>query len=174
MPEVVLGLGSNLGQRLANLMSALARLEQTETFVPLQVSSIVETDPYGGVPQGPFLNLCVRGDCTLTPPLLLAAVKAAEQAVGRTPSVRWGPREIDIDILLYGDAEFVSPDLTIPHPEFARRNFVLFPLLEVLRPDDGRRGEFSASAGLLAPPRPFQLGAGGPALGQAKVPASTT
>lgn len=95
------------------------------------VSSIYETDPVGPVEQPAFLNLAAAGETDLTPGHLLAGLKAIEQDVGRTPTIRWGPRVVDIDILLYGDRLVETADLSIPHREMTRRAFVLVPLAEI-------------------------------------------
>ena len=94
----------------------------------------METEPFGISEQPRFLNQVLEVEWVGTPRQLLAAAKASERAVGRTPTYRWGPREIDIDILLFGDREVSEPDLQIPHPGLREREFVRGPLLE-LRPD---------------------------------------
>ena len=131
MAEAVLALGSNLGDRAANLQSAIAELAASG-FQLERKSSVWETPPY---PPGqpPFLNAVVTGEISLSPEELLAAAKTIETRVGRTPTYRWGPRVIDIDILFYGKLKFDAPDLVIPHPLIAERAFVLVPLAEVIR-----------------------------------------
>lgn len=133
--RVYLGLGSNLGDREHQLAAALAALEQAEVAVRRR-SPLYETRPVGVVDQPPFLNAVAEADTPLAPLALLAAVKAIERALGRVPGPRWGPRAIDIDILLYGDARVVccEPWLEIPHPRLWERQFVLVPLAD-LRPD---------------------------------------
>ncbi|MCH8007719.1 MAG: 2-amino-4-hydroxy-6-hydroxymethyldihydropteridine diphosphokinase [Chloroflexi bacterium] len=126
---VYLGLGSNLGDRRKNLSAALDRLPP-EVLVKA-VSSLYETDPVGPRDQQDFYNAVCRASTSLEPRELLAHVKQVERDVGRTDGPRWGPRVIDIDILLYGDATFDQPELRIPHRELAKRAFVLVPLAEL-------------------------------------------
>lgn len=126
---VYLGLGSNLGDRRQNLSAALNQIEP-EVHVEA-VSALYETDPVGPQDQPAYYNAACRAVTRLTPRALLERVKAVERALGRQAGPRWGPRLIDIDILLYGE-ELVDEDgLRIPHPELARRAFVLGPLVEV-------------------------------------------
>jgi 2-amino-4-hydroxy-6-hydroxymethyldihydropteridine diphosphokinase len=126
-----LGLGSNLGDRLAALQRA-ADLLAGEPGVTLTRSSRVwETDPVGGPPQPDFLNAVVRAETDLEPAGLLAACQRVEAALGRVRAERWGPRTIDVDLLLYGARTIDTPDLTVPHPRMVERAFVLMPLLEV-------------------------------------------
>ena len=128
-----LGLGGNLGDRLAALTDALALLDATPGLRRVSCSSVYETEPWGVTDQPSFLNLAAGFETTLSPPDLLAACKKVESQVGRTESYRWGPRLIDVDILLYGDAVVNSavPDLQIPHARLAERAFVLVPLAEI-------------------------------------------
>lgn len=128
-----LGLGGNLGDRLAALTEALALLDATPGMRMLTCSSVYETEPWGVVDQPRFLNLAAGFATTLFPPDLLAVCKQVESQVGRTESYRWGPRLIDVDILLYGDAvvNIPDPDLQIPHARLAERAFVLVPLTEI-------------------------------------------
>ncbi len=137
-----LGLGSNLGDRLATLQRA-ADLLDAEPGVTLVASSRVwETDPIGGPPQPDYLNVVLRIETDLTAHELLAAGQRVEASLGRVREVRWGPRTIDVDIELFGDETVDDPDLTIPHPRMLERAFVVLPLLE-LEPDpvlpDGTR-----------------------------------
>ena len=126
---VYLGLGSNLGDRQKNLSAALDRLPP-EVLVKA-VSSLYETDPVGPRDQQDFYNAVCRASTSLEPRQLLAHVKQVERDVGRTDGPRWGPRVIDIDILLYGDATVDQPELQVPHREMANRAFVLVPLAEL-------------------------------------------
>jgi 2-amino-4-hydroxy-6-hydroxymethyldihydropteridine diphosphokinase len=132
-----LGLGSNVGDRRANLQAAVALLWAHGVTV-LASSSVYETEPVGEITdQRPFLNACVRVETDLDPEALLDACKAAERALGRELGegyVRHGPRPIDVDLLLLGDAAYDSHRLTLPHREVTARRFVLIPLLE-LDPD---------------------------------------
>ena len=127
-----LGLGSNEGDRLANLRAAVDALERRGVGV-LAASSVYETAPQGEVTDQPdFLNACLRVRTTLGPEQLLDESKEVERELGRTPGgVRHGPRPIDVDVLLLGDLEFRSDRLSLPHPEVRSRRFVLEPLLEL-------------------------------------------
>lgn len=127
--QVYLGLGSNLGDRQANLARALKLLGE-RLHVEL-VSSIYETEPVGYAEQPPFLNAICRAQTELGPMQLLSLVKGIEASLGRVPSFPNAPRPIDIDIIFYGDRVMETPDLTIPHPRLEERAFVLIPLLEV-------------------------------------------
>jgi len=129
MARVYLGLGSNLGEREQNLATALARLQ--ERLRLLTVSSLYETAPWGITEQPPFLNAAIAVETELSPAELLAFIKGVEREMGRQPSGRWGPRLIDIDILLYGDLVLQTPDVVVPHPHLAERAFVLVPLAEI-------------------------------------------
>jgi 2-amino-4-hydroxy-6-hydroxymethyldihydropteridine diphosphokinase len=126
---VYLALGSNLGDRRANLQAAIARLAPQIEIE--QVSAVYETEPAYVLDQPRFLNLALRGRTTLAPPALLAALKTIERDLGRTAGTRFGPRLIDLDILLYDDQALASDELTIPHPRMAERPFVLVPLAEI-------------------------------------------
>ena len=130
-----LGLGSNVGDRRANLQAAVADL-WTHDVVVLASSSVYETAPQGEVLDQPdFLNACLRVRTALGPEELLDAAKAVERELGRRPGgVRHGQRPIDVDVLLLGDLEFRSERLSLPHREVTNRRFVLEPLLE-LDPD---------------------------------------
>lgn len=128
--HIYFGLGSNLGDRLQNLRDALAKLG-TLGHVEA-VSSVYETPAWGGVPQPDYLNACVMVDGEFAPPELLHRVKAFEAELGRVPSVRWGERKIDIDILLIDDVVYHSPELDIPHIRIPERMFVLVPLGEIV------------------------------------------
>lgn len=127
--RVYLSLGSNIGDRVGNLHAALKYLSESLKLV--DVSSIYETEPVGVADQPDFLNMAVSADTNLEPLALLDAAKRAEELVGRRPTFRWGPREVDIDILLYGDRTILADRLSIPHPEMVRRAFVLVPLAEI-------------------------------------------
>ncbi len=133
MTVCYLGLGSNLGDRAQNLERARIELEARGARI-LRQSSVHETEPFGVRAQPWFLNQVLEVDWPGTPRALLTTTQAVEAAVGRTESFRWGPREIDVDILLFGDLVVTEDDLTIPHAGLAEREFVLAPLHE-LRPD---------------------------------------
>ena len=128
--RVFLSLGSNVGDRRGYLEEALARLE-AEAIHVVRTSSVYESAPWGPVPQGPFLNLVAEVRTTLEPRALLACAQRVETALGRARQVRWGPRTVDVDVLLYGDRVVCEPDLEIPHPRLRQRAFVLVPLFEV-------------------------------------------
>ena len=137
-----LGLGSNLGDRLANLQAAVDRL-RGEAGVRLAASSRVwETAPVGGPPQPDYLNSVLRAETDLSPRDLLDACRRVEESLGRERTERWGARTIDVDILLYDGQTVDEPDLIVPHPRMNERAFVVLPLLE-LDPDpvlpDGTR-----------------------------------
>ena len=127
-----LGLGSNVGDRHANLQAAVEELWVHGVEV-LASSSVYETEPVGEVlDQRAFLNCCVRIETELAPEALLDACKEIERALGRAPGgVRHGPRPIDVDVLLLGDGSYSSERLTLPHREVTSRRFVLVPLLEL-------------------------------------------
>ena len=131
-----LGLGSNLGQREANLAQAVGRLARSHQVQVLRSSSIYETEPWGFTHQPRFLNAALEITAGIPPVSLLELVKAVETTIGRQPTFRWGPRLIDIDILLYGNQVIQQddPDLQIPHPRLAERAFALVTLAE-LAPD---------------------------------------
>jgi 2-amino-4-hydroxy-6-hydroxymethyldihydropteridine diphosphokinase len=128
--RVYLGLGSNLGSRVRNLSAARRRLRQKGVRIVRQ-SHVLETEPWGVLDQPRFLNQVVEGDWEGTPRQLLKAIKEVEREGGRTRTRRWGPRVIDVDILLFGDQHIRVPGLTIPHPRIAERPFVLQSLDEL-------------------------------------------
>jgi 2-amino-4-hydroxy-6-hydroxymethyldihydropteridine diphosphokinase len=128
-----LGLGSNVGDRRANLQAAVDRLPGKGVAV-LAASSTYDTDPVGLVLDQPaFLNACVRIETELEPEALLDACKAVERELGRDleGGIRHGPRPIDVDLLLFGDTEYASERLRLPHEQVTARRFVLIPLLEL-------------------------------------------
>ena len=140
--RVHLSLGSNLGARetaLAGALDALAGLPGTRV---VRVSPVYETAPVGEVDQPPFLNLCAEIETDCAPLELLEAIKVLEGRLGRVPSRRWGPRSIDIDIVLWGDRLVREAALMVPHPEFRNRAFVLRPLADIapeaVDPETGR------------------------------------
>jgi len=129
MPVIYIGLGTNLGDRLANLREAISRLPPR-----IQVtaeSPIYETPPWGMTDQPAFLNMAVKCETSLKPLALLTRLKRIEVALGRTASVRWGPRLIDMDILFYSELVLETPELCIPHPRLHERAFVLVPLADI-------------------------------------------
>ena len=126
-----LSLGSNLGNREETLRKALRQLAAADGVKKLAVSSLYETEPWGKKEQPSFLNIAVSLQTTLTPEDLLALVQAVETELGRVRHERWGPRTIDVDILLIEGVERKTPTLTLPHPYMTERAFVLVPLAEI-------------------------------------------
>ena len=129
---VYLALGTNLGDRLANLKQAVSALPPIVRLVA--ASPVYETPPWGYVEQPAFLNQVIRAETDLDPHALLAYLKQTEINVGRKTTFRYGPRVIDLDILFYDEILLNSPELTIPHPNIPERAFVLVPLAD-LNPD---------------------------------------
>ena len=130
--DLVLGLGSNLGDRLANLREAVASISKLAGVIVVARSKVYETDPVGGPEQGAFLNAAVRVECTLAPIALLDALQAIEHDLGRVRTVRWGARTIDIDVLWIADGTTIAdPRLEVPHPSLHERAFAVLPLLDV-------------------------------------------
>ncbi len=126
------GIGSNVGDRVAFARRAVDELKQTDGIDVVTISSIYETSPIGGPPQRSFVNLVVKIDTTLDARQLLEATQGIETRLGREPSdIHWGPRVVDLDILTFGDEKISEPDLEIPHPRMTQRRFVLVPLLEI-------------------------------------------
>ena len=140
-----LGLGTNVGDRLETLTSCLFVLDDTDGIAVEDVSGVYETAPWGVEDQAPFFNAVVRVRTTLGAHELLADCHRTEAAFGRDRDAeqRWGPRTLDIDLLLYGDEVIDTADLQVPHPRLAERAFVLVPLMEVhpggAIPPDGLR-----------------------------------
>ncbi len=129
MTPAHIGLGSNLGDRAAMLAAAVDALAQGADV--RAVSSVYETAPWGRLDQPPFLNCCVAIDTPLAADALLARLKDIEAELGRTRGLRWGPRAIDLDLLLYGGSVIRTPALAVPHPRILERAFVLVPLAEI-------------------------------------------
>ncbi len=125
------GLGSNLGDRAANLARALDLLAATPGVRIVAVSDLHETPPWGYTQQPAFLNAAARLATTLGPRQLLLALKAVERRVGREETFRWGPRVVDLDLLLYSDLRLARRGLEVPHPRLIERAFVLVPLRDV-------------------------------------------
>lgn len=131
MVRAHIALGSNLGDRAAALAAATSRLPDHE-LVLTRTAPVYRTAPVGPPGQPEYYNTVVEVETTKTPEALLEYVKDLERALGRTENVRWGPRVIDLDILLYGDHVIDGPGLVVPHPEMHRRAFVLVPLAELV------------------------------------------
>jgi len=127
--RVFLGIGSNLGNRRENLQKAIAALQKNLHID--RISKIYETQPWGFTDQPAFLNQVLSAETELEPLELLTEIKEIEQEVGRTPTFRYGPRVIDIDILFFDDLILDEENLSIPHPMIAERAFVLVPLDEI-------------------------------------------
>jgi 2-amino-4-hydroxy-6-hydroxymethyldihydropteridine diphosphokinase len=137
-----LGLGSNLGDRLANLQAAVDALQAEPGLRVTTSSRVWETRPVGGPPQPDYLNAVIRIETDLSARDLLDVARRVEARLGRIRKERWGARTMDVDVLLYDDEEVDDPDLVVPHPRMTQRAFVLLPLLD-LEPDpvlpDGTR-----------------------------------
>ncbi len=129
---IVLSIGSNLGNRLENIRSAINLLLSRKVLDRVKCASIYETEPVGFIYQPWFLNTAVSGYTKLSPEELLQECKKIEKDLGRKTRQRWHVREIDIDIIFYENTIFNSQDLAIPHPRMHERNFVLVPLSEIL------------------------------------------
>src|SRR3954447_22004662 len=140
MALVYLSLGSNQGDRVAILREALAALPGATGGRLLRVSRLYETAPWGRADQPAFLNLAVALETPLAPADLLAVLKRLEADAGRTAGPRWGPRPLDLDILLYDSLTLIDPALTIPHPRLLERRFVLQPLADIWPPGTPLRG----------------------------------
>ncbi|EFM10857.1 2-amino-4-hydroxy-6-hydroxymethyldihydropteridine pyrophosphokinase [Paenibacillus curdlanolyticus YK9] len=130
--EGYVALGSNLGDRGETLERAIERLAAHEDIVVERVSDVYETDPVGYTDQPAFLNMAAAIRTRLGPEELLDALQAIEQQLGRVRLVRWGPRTVDLDLLMYGDISQDTERLTLPHPRMMERAFVLVPLRDVL------------------------------------------
>lgn len=126
---VHIALGTNLGERESNLHRAIAAFPPAVTA--LERSPVYETPPWGLAKQPAFLNMVVKGETSLKPLRLLEFLKSLETSMGRVPTIRYGPRLIDLDILFYGDQVLDSPGLSIPHPRLHERAFVLVPLVDL-------------------------------------------
>ena len=129
--KAFIGLGSNLGDREASLRQALEHLAQAPETVVVRASSLYDTEPVGVEDQPHFLNAVAQLETQLTPRQLLWNLMLIERRLGRVRSQRWGPRTIDLDLLLYEDAIIEDDDFQVPHPELSKRSFVLVPLVEL-------------------------------------------
>lgn len=130
MTVAAVALGSNLGDRLSHLCFAVEALSAVGTVVA--TSSVYETSPIGGPEQGPYLNAVAVLETDLDPHALLDALLSIEQEAGRERTIRWGPRTLDLDLVLFGDQTVDDERLTVPHPRLAERRFVLAPLVEAM------------------------------------------
>lgn len=129
MGEILLSLGTNLGDREQNLRQAVIGLSAVCTI--MAISPVYETEPWGETDQPEFLNLCVAATTTIPPHTFLTFAKNLEVEIGRRPSRRWGPRLIDIDLLFYDQLIINDERLVLPHPRLAERPFVLAPLADI-------------------------------------------
>ncbi len=129
--KAYIGLGSNLGDREAQIRAALEAIADLPDTDLLRVSSLYDTEPAGEVDQPNFLNAAALLDTELEPRQLLWNLLLIEKRLGRVRTQPWGPRTIDLDLLLYGDEIIEEDDLRVPHPEIIRRSFVLVPLVEL-------------------------------------------
>ena len=158
MPRAFLGLGSNLGDRLASLRRAVQLLGERGVGV-LRSSRVYETAPVGGPEQPDYLNAVVEVEAEGTARELLEACLSIEEEMGRVRAERWGPRAIDLDVLTFGEEEIDEPGLRVPHPRMHERAFVLAPLLELTadpRLPGGRRAhELRLTPEHLLGARPF-------------------
>ncbi|MBR3082479.1 MAG: 2-amino-4-hydroxy-6-hydroxymethyldihydropteridine diphosphokinase [Clostridiales bacterium] len=141
---VLLSIGSNMGDREANIAFAEERLEECGQIRSLKKASLYETDPVGYTDQPDFLNTCVSFLTTLGPEELLDLTSGIENDCKRVRTIRWGPRTLDIDIIFYGDEKIDTPRLTVPHPRWQERAFVIIPAKELMEldvpvPDDSVR-----------------------------------
>lgn len=130
--QAFIGAGANLGDRAATLRAAVARLRTTPGVTALEVSSIYETEPQGVLNQPLFLNLVIGVETSLSPEQLLAVTATIEQAFGRVRAERWGPRTLDLDLLVFEGETRDTIALQLPHPRMFERRFVVAPLQELL------------------------------------------
>lgn len=130
--DAYIGLGSNMGRRKKNVAAALNALETTREIEVIQVSGLYETDPVGGPEDQPsFINAVAHLKTTLSPERLLAVCINIEESLGRKREIRWGPRTIDLDLLIYDEEIRATPELILPHPLMHERRFVMEPLVEI-------------------------------------------
>jgi len=131
MTKVTLSLGSNIGERFQHLQTAVTKINQNKKISNVLSSSVYETKPVGGPEQDNFLNAVICLDTELTPFELLEFTQKIENEAERIREVRWGPRTLDIDVLVYGNTVIDSEVLSIPHPRISERAFVIIPWLEI-------------------------------------------
>lgn len=143
--EAALSLGGNVGDVAAAFASALEALRAHPQISKLRASRIWRTPPWGKIDQPDFLNMAVAFETTLTPRELLERIRELENKAGRAREERWGPRTLDLDIIIYGEETIEEPDLQIPHPRAHERAFVLIPLAEVM-PDARLDSRFGAQS----------------------------
>ena len=142
MARVFIGIGSNVGDRAAHIAAAVGRMGRLTGTTLVKTSALIETDPVGYTEQGRFLNGAAELETELEPADLLHELKQIERELGRRSQARWGPRTIDLDIVLYDGRVVDEADLQVPHPRMAERTFVLAPLAEIapdaVHPTTGR------------------------------------
>lgn len=131
MVKAYLSLGSNMGDKKQYLYGAIKMLEATDQIWLTKLSSLYETNPWGYTEQDLFMNLVVEIETTLSPIALLDVCQSIEQELGRVRLIKWGPRVIDVDILLYGEEVLNEQRLIVPHPLMTQRDFVMIPLAEI-------------------------------------------
>ena len=131
MNKVYIGLGTNVGDRESNLKDAISELAAVPEIEIVSLSSIYETNPVGYLEQGKFLNMVVCINTTFDAQTLVVTCMKIEQNLGRKREIRWGPRTIDLDILLYNQENIVTKNLIVPHPRMLDRAFVVIPLVEI-------------------------------------------
>jgi len=131
MNHAFISIGSNIGERSRHLKNAVRALHLQEGIVVLSVSSIYETAPVGFTDQSDFFNIVIEVSTTLSPHQLLGVCQKIEHDLGRIRTLRWGPRIVDLDILLYNSDNITTDNLIVPHPRMHERAFVLIPLLEI-------------------------------------------
>jgi 2-amino-4-hydroxy-6-hydroxymethyldihydropteridine diphosphokinase len=134
--QVYLSVGTNIGDRVANLKVAVQKLRQVNEITIQKISKIYETQPVGGVKQDDFLNIAVALTTSQTAYALLDSLHRIEQQLHRKRLIHWGPRTIDLDILYFNEEKFDDELLKIPHPEIGNRRFVLIPLLEITKENE--------------------------------------
>ena len=147
MHKVYLSLGSNIGDPVSYLDKAVDILENTRDIHKVKVSSYYQTDPVGYLDQDVFVNIAVYLETDLSPYELLEVCQGIEQALNRVRIIRWGPRTIDVDIILFDDVKMTEEKLTIPHPRMHERAFVLVPMFEL---DDKLMIQDKSIEGLMA------------------------
>ena len=160
MTAAYLGLGSNLGDRLAHLQGAVDGLAESDGISVVAVSEVYETAPVGGPEQPDYLNAVVAVETALAARDLFEVARGLEDAAARVREERWGPRTLDVDVLVVGDERVDTPDLVVPHPRLRERGFVLAPLADVapgladgfaVAPDGGWPGVRRAGVRLRLP-----------------------
>lgn len=151
MSHVAFSLGTNIGDRVAHLDFAIDRLRSTEGITEISISQFYETEPVGGPEQGNYLNAVAIGESELSPRELLDLCHDIEAGRDRKREVRWGPRTLDVDLLVVGDVVSDNPELTIPHPRAHVRGFVLMPWATIdpdcVIPGHGRVAELAQAIG---------------------------